>query len=189
MRAILFILVGLPILWNDPASAAQTDSWRQNTQLLPPYCKDRAKGSQSPEWEKWRNTFGEAFIHIHHYCDGVYAEKMAQITANPRERSRWLKIVIGEMKYVGSHCRASCVLFPELHTRMGWAFGESGEVGDAIGQFRLVIQTRPKYTPAYAKLSDLYVKIKQPGEARKVLEEGLEAKPGSHMLQRRLKEL
>ena len=189
MRAILFILVGLSILWNAPASAAQADSWRQNTQLLPQYCKDRAKGSHSAEWEKWRSTFGEAFIHMHHYCDGVYAEKMAKITIDQGERNRWLKFVIGEMKYVESHCHANCVLFPELHTRMGWAYGERGDVSDAISQFQLVIKTQPKYAPAYAQLSDLYVKIKQPGEARKVLEAGLKAKPGARMLQRRLKEL
>ena len=187
MRAILFILVGLSILSNKPAAADA--EWKQNTQLLPQYCKDRAKGSQSAEFNKWRSTFGEAYEHMHHYCDGIYAEKKAKITVNQQERNRWLGIVIGEMQYVGKHCHTNCVLFPELHTRMGWAFSERGEVAEAVGQFQLVIRTQPKYAPAYAKLSDLYVKIKQPGEARKVLEAGLKAKPGSRMLQRRLKEL
>jgi hypothetical protein len=41
----------------------------------------------------------------------------------------------------------------------------------------------------YARLSDLYVKLNQPDEARKVLESGLRAKPGSSMLKRRLQKL
>ena len=185
MRAILFIL----LLFSVPLNAlAQNNGWKQNTQLLPQYCKDRAKGGQSAEFIKWRGTFGEAFIHMHHYCAGVYAEKMAKITVNQQERDHWLGDVIHQMKYVGNHCHTGCILFPELHTRLGWAFGERGEVSDAIRQFQLVIKTYPKYTQAYAELSDLFVKIDMPGEARKILEAGLKAKPGSPILQQRLKE-
>ena len=108
---------------------------------------------------------------------------------NQQERNLWLGTVIGEMQYVGRNCSARCVLYPELHTRLGWALGESGQVAEAIGQFQLAIKAKPKYTLAYARLSDLYVKIKQPGEARKILEAGLKAKPGSRSLQRRLDEL
>jgi tetratricopeptide (TPR) repeat protein len=185
MRAILLLVVGLSVPWNNLAAA--DTSWRQNTQLLPQYCKDRAKGRT--EFEKWRSTLGEAFIHIHHYCDGVYAEQKARVTTNQQERKRWLGTVIGEMGYVGNHCHTGCVLYPELHCRWGWALGEMGKVAEAVGQFQLAIRAQPKYAPAYAQLSDLYVKIKQPDEAKKVLEAGLKAKPGSRMLQRRLKEL
>ena len=38
-------------------------------------------------------------------------------------------------------------------------------------------------------MSDLYVKLDQPDKARKVIEAGLQAKPDSRMLQRRLQKL
>ena len=188
MRTIIFIIVGivgLSVPWHNLAA----QEWKQKTQLLPQYCKDRAKGTNSAEWSKWRSTFGEVFIHMHHYCNGIYAEQKAKTAINQQQRNRLLAGVIGEMQYVGRHCNTDCVLYPELHSRLGWALGEKGQVSEAIGQFQLAIKVKPDYSSAYAKLSDLYVKIKQPDEARKVLEAGIQAKPGSRKLQRRLDEL
>jgi tetratricopeptide (TPR) repeat protein len=187
MRAILLIFVGLSVPWHTLAAAS--GEWKQDNQLLPQYCKDRAKGSQSPEWSKWRRTFGEVFIHMHHYCNGVYAEQKARSTIDKQERNRRLSSAIGEMQYVGKHCHTGCVIYPELHSRWGWALGEKGQYADAIQHYQLAIKAKPKYVLAYARLSDLYVKIKQPGEARKILEAGLKAKPGSRTLRRRLDEL
>ena len=187
MRVALILMITLCIPCQHLLAADA--GWKQNTQLLPQYCKDRARGGQSPEFSKWRRTFGDAYIHMHHYCNGVYAEKKARSTINQQERSRWLGAVIGEMQYVGRHCGAGCSLYPELHSRMGWALGKNGQVAEAIEQFQLVIKVKPKYTLAYAQLSDLYVEIKQLDEARKVLEKGLKVKPGSRSLQRRLEKL
>ena len=187
MRTILLILVGLSVPWHNLSAASP--EWYQNSQYLPQYCKDRTKGGQSPQFRKWRGSFGDAFEHMHHYCNGIYAEQKARSTINQHDRNRWLGSVIGEMRYVGRNCGPRCALYPELNSRLGWALGERGEVGEAIGQFQLVINAKPKYIPAYAQLSDLYVKNKQPDEARKVLEAGLKAKPGSRSLQRRLKKL
>lgn len=187
MRTILFLVIGISIAWHNMAGAAE--EWRENTQLLPQYCKDRAKGVGSAEFKKWRRTFGDVFPHIHHYCSGIYAEQKAKSTINERERKRWLKSVAGEMQYVSRHCPASCGLYPELQTRWGWALAADGQPSEGITHFQLAIRAKPKYSPAYAKLSDVYVKINQPDEARRILDEGLKAKPGSRMLQRRLKEL
>jgi tetratricopeptide (TPR) repeat protein len=187
IRVILLIFVGLSVPWHNPVAAGE--EWRTNTQLLPQYCKDRAKGAQSREFSKWRTTFGEAFIHMHHYCNGVYAEQKARSAIDKQERNRRLGNLIGEMQYVGEHCHTGCVIYPELHSRWGWALGEKGQFADAIQHYQLAIKAKPKYTLAYARLSDLYVKMKQPGEARKILETGLKAKPGSRTLQRRLNEL
>jgi tetratricopeptide (TPR) repeat protein len=93
------------------------------------------------------------------------------------------------MQYVGKNCQARCVLYPELHSRWGWALQASGQPSEAIKHFQLVIRAKPKYMPAYAKLSDLYVELDQPDDARRVLGEGLKAKPESRMLQKRLGEL
>ena len=83
MRAIVLIIVGiigLYVPWHNlPAAKEKGEVWRRDTGLLPQYCKDRAKGTQSPEWTRWRGTFGEAYIHMHHYCMGLYAEQQAKL--------------------------------------------------------------------------------------------------------------
>lgn len=185
MRIVLILLLGISFGQNVYAA----EDWRQDTLLLPKYCKDRAKGFQSAEFLKWRSTLGSAFIHTHHYCSGIYAEQKAKTAFDKQERDRLLRVVIGEMQYVARHCSAKCALYPELHTRWGWALGMAGQPAEAIKHYQLSIMAKPNYVPAYAKLSDLYLDIKQPGEARKVLEKGLKAKPNSKMLQRRLNDL
>jgi tetratricopeptide (TPR) repeat protein len=186
MRIILFLVFGCSILWHNLSVA---EEWRQDTRLLPQYCKDRANGINRAEFTKWRGTLGGVFEHIHHYCSGIYAEQKAKSVVGQQEKKRWLRSVAGEMQYVSKHCSTRCALYPELHTRWGWALAAGGETSDSIRHFQLAIRAKPKYVPAYAKLSDLYVDIKQPDEARRVLNEGLKAKPGSRMLQRRLQKL
>jgi len=189
MRIFLFIVFGVSIFWHNLTVAAEA-GWRQNTRLLPQYCKDFTKGGlASAEFAKWRGTLGEVRIHTHHYCNGIYAEQKARSTIDQKKRKRWLGSVMGEMRYVSRHCSEKCVLYPELHSRWGWALGEGGQTSEAIGHFQLAIRAKPKYASAYAKLSDLYLKINQADEARRVLNEGLKAKPGSRKLQRRLREL
>lgn len=186
MRIFLFVVFVFSILWHNLSAA---EEWRQDTQLLPQYCKDRAKGIDSPQFNKWRKTLGGVFEHMHHYCGGIYAEKKARSTIDMQERKRWLRNVQGEMAYVARHCSAKCALYPELQSRWGWALAADGQPGEAVGHFQLAIRAKPKYVPAYAKLSDLYLEINQPEEARRVLNDGLKAKPGSSMLKRRLKKL
>jgi tetratricopeptide (TPR) repeat protein len=184
---LLFILL-LAMVWQN-ASAREVERWGNNTHLLPQYCKDRAKGSQSPEWAKWSGTFGEAFIHMHHYCAGIFAEQKAKSAPNQHERANWLVKVLSQMKYVSGSCNAGCAIYPELHTRWGWALGRQGQTAEAIKHYQLAFQAKKNYAPAYARLSEVYLEINQPDEARKVLEQGLENSPKSSMLKRRLKEL
>ncbi len=186
MRIFLFLVFGVSIFWHNLAVAGE--EWRMDTRLLPQYCKDRAKGIQSAEFAKWRGTLGSAFAHTHHYCSGIYAEQKARVTIDP-QRKRWLRSVKGEMQYVSRHCSAKCALYPELHSRWGWALAEDGQPSEAIGHFQLAIQAKPKYTTPYARLSDVYLKLNQPDRARKILDQGLKAKPGSRKLQRRIQGL
>lgn len=185
MRVILLFAFSIVFVW--PGTSEAGAEWKNNTHLLPSYCKDRAEG-KGGRFEKWRNTFGSAFIHIHHYCSGVYAQQKAK-SSFKRDRIRLLGQVIGEMNYVSRHCNAGCILYPELHSRLGWALGEKGQHAEAIKHYQLAIEVKPDYTTPYGRLSDLYLKLNQPGEARKVLEAGLKARPGSRKLKKRLKKL
>jgi len=188
VNVILFFVLGFIIAGQNPAVAAG-EEWRTNTAMLPQYCKDRAKGVSEGPFTKWRKTFGEAYIHMHHYCGGVYAEHKARGTADNRKRGHWLGLVVHQMQYVSKACQVGCVLYPELHSRWGWALGESRQYDEAIKHYQLAIQAKKTYTTAYAGLSDLYIKISQPDDARKILDAGLKARPGSRKLQRRLKKL
>jgi tetratricopeptide (TPR) repeat protein len=182
---MFFVLLLAMALQN--TTAVGGDGWHKDIHLLPQYCKDNAAGKG--RFEKWRSTFGEAYIHMHHYCAGVSAELKAKSTLNQQERVSALQRVVGQMRYVSSSCSTRCVLYPELHTRWGWALSELGQVGEAVQHYQLAIKAKRNYTPAYARLSELYLKSNQVDEARKILESGLKAKPNSSALKRRLKKL
>jgi tetratricopeptide (TPR) repeat protein len=184
MRPIIFFVLLLAMVWQN-SSAAGRETWHKNANLLPQYCKDRAAGRD----EKWRNTFGEAYIHMHHYCSGVFAEQKAKSTLNQLERVNWLERVVHQMSYVSSACNTRHVLYPELHTRWGWALSERGQTAEAVQHYQLALKAKRNYTLAYIRLSELYIKANQPDEARKILESGLQAKPNSNALKKRLKKL
>ena len=188
IRAILFFVMLFGMAWQN-ASAVSDEYWSKNTQMLPQYCKDRAKGTQSSEWKKWRGTFGSVYQHMHHYCSGIYAEQKAKSAQSQRERVTQLGKVVHQMGYVSASCNAECVIYPELHVHWGWALAEKGQAAEAIQHYKLAIKAKPKYTLAYVRLSELYLAANQPEEARKSLETGLEARPNSRTLKRRLKEL
>jgi tetratricopeptide (TPR) repeat protein len=189
IRSSLFfvLLLALAVAWQND-SAASSD-WKKNTSLMPQYCKDLAKGNNSPEWTKWRSTFGESTIHMNHYCKGVFAEDRAKSIMDKNKRDYWLGILVHQMRYVSSSCKKKCVLYPDLHTRLGWALGEQGLTAEAIEHYQLAFKAKPDYALAYARLSELYLGIGQPEDARKILESGLKASPNSRALKRRLEKL
>jgi tetratricopeptide (TPR) repeat protein len=187
---VVILIFGILAPWQASfgGEKAKGEAWRHDTTFLPQYCKDRAADKEAFK-KKWGKVFGGSTLDIHHYCGGIYAEQKAKASLSEGERGKYLDTVIYQMKYVSNRCTTGCVLYPELHTRWGWALGEKGQAGEAIQQFKLAMKRNPKYTPAYAKLSDLYIEANQPDEAKKILESGLKAKPGSRMLKRRLAEL
>ena len=189
IRSSLFfvLLFVLAIAWQNDSAAS--DDWKKNTSLLPQYCKDLAKGKKSPEWSRWLSTFGETALHMKHYCKGVFAEDRAKSIVDKHIRDNWLGIVVHQMRYVSSTCKKKCVLYPNLHTRLGWALGEQGLTVEAIEHYQLAFKAKPNYALAYARLSELYLKIDQPEDARKILESGLKASPNSRALKRRLEKL
>ena len=186
MRSIMFFVLLSAMLWHN-AVVAGGGGLNNNANLLPQYCKDNAAGKS--RFEKWRSTFGEAYIHMHHYCAGVSAELKAKSTLNQQERVSALQRVVSQMRYMSSSCNTKCVLYPELHTRWGWALGELGQVGEAVQHYQLAIKAKRNYTLAYVRLSELYLEVNQPDEARKILESGLKARPNSSALKKRLKKL
>jgi len=185
-RILLFLVLQGILSWH--VSYAGGEPWRSDTLMLPQYCKDRAQSKKNFE-KKWHSTFGEASLDIHHYCAGIYAEHQAKSSSSKGDRTRELGLVIHQMGYCSNRCKEHCVLYPELHTRWAWALGESGQADEAIKHYQLAIHAKPKYTPAYAKLSDLYMELNKPEEARNILQQGLKVNPKSSILKRRLQKI
>ncbi len=178
-RTILLLVVGLSIPWQNLVAGG--DSWRENSHLLPPFCKERAKGITHPRAPS-----------VHHYCEALFFEARARTAENQNSRNRLLqKAVAGMNSWAKKDCQSysRCVLYPDVHTRLGRALSKQGQTAEAIKHYELAIREKRNYTPAYAGMSDLYVELNQPDEARKVLEAGLKTRPGSRMLQRRIQDL
>ena len=165
------------------------EAWRSHTETLPSYCAYRVTPAGKANKAGRYPSLRPIWIHIHHYCAGIYAENQAKLALDPRQKKEYLANVVHQMDYVGEHCGRNCVLFPELHTRWGWALKEQGRIGDAVMHLQAAIKAKPDYTRAYAELADLYAETDQPELARKTLEEGLKHRPKSRMLKRRLERL
>jgi tetratricopeptide (TPR) repeat protein len=179
VRTILLLVIGLSMPWH--IAAAGSDNWRENLFILPPFCKERAKGITHPRAQS-----------LHHYCGALLFEARARTAGNQDERIRLLqRAASGMSSWAGKNCTSysQCIFYPDVHTRLARAFSELGQIAEAVKQYQLAIQGKRDYTLAYAGLSDLYVKLNQPDEARNVLEVGLKARPGSKMLQRRIQKL
>jgi tetratricopeptide (TPR) repeat protein len=169
---------------------AESIEWKKNLNILPPYCADRARGGAVGQKVPSRYAvLSDVWVHLHHYCAGLYADYKAKISLSQNEKKQLYAEVIGQMGYVSNHCKSRCALYPELHTRWGFALAETGQVGEAIRHYQLAIKSKPKYSPAYAGLSQLYLDNNQPEEARKILEQGRKENPKSRMLKRKLEEL
>jgi tetratricopeptide (TPR) repeat protein len=172
-----------------PAAAGKEGGWRENTKYLPSYCAYRVTPAGKENRSGRYPALKPVWIHIHHYCKGIYAEYQAKMSLEGREKRKWLADVVNQMHYVGRHCGPQCVLYPELHTRWGWALNQQGLTAQAVEHYRAAIKAKPDYTKAYAYLADLYMGSNRLDEARKILQEGLKVKPKSRLLKRRLQKL
>ena len=189
MMLAVLVLVLLPS-WHVAHAKGKEGDWRQNTQYLPSYCAYRATPAGKTGGPRKYPALKSVWIHIHHYCAGIYAEYQAKLSIDPLEKKRLIGQTANEMRYVGRNCPPKgCILYPELHTRWGWALREQGHIAAAVEHYRAAIKAKPDYIKAYSQLADLYMDSGRIEDARKVLEEGLRIKPKSRSLKRRLKKL
>ena len=162
----------------------------EELRLLPPYCTTKfTKGAsrKDPEVRHWVSILGENYSHIHHYCKGLnYA---IRANAGGSNTSHYLKQSLNNYDYVLGHMTPGFVLLPELLVKRGKTLQRQNRNEAAIGDFLKAIKAKPDYTPAYAALSDAYKAMGNKAEARKALEDGLEHKPDSRSLNKRMEKL
>lgn len=157
---------------------------------LPRFCWVRLKGpASSPEQQYWSKRIGPDFIHMHHYCEGMFSAMLARVERDPMEKKQLYKASIGGYSYVEEHSSPNFAWRPRIHYEKGQVFEETGQLKEAVQEYQSAIKLNPKLTLAYAALSDLAVRSGRPAEAIEVLQKGLEQKPDSKMLLRRMGKL
>ncbi|PKM13522.1 MAG: hypothetical protein CVV13_00985 [Gammaproteobacteria bacterium HGW-Gammaproteobacteria-3] len=186
---ILKLCVLILLMIGGPTAFAAYPKNDQDFRLLPPYCKARSSDSKSPEYQLWQKRLGSGFLHIHHYCAGLFTRDIANRTTNRNDKKSALKVAVGEMQYVFDHASPSFVLLPKISYDQGQIFEQLGDIPKAFQAYQRSIKLNPKLAPPYAALSDLYIKQNNTQDAIKVLEQGLHYKPNSKALLKRMAKL
>lgn len=160
--------------------------------LLPPYCLSRAYhwGTDHPEVRRWRAVFGEDYIHMHHYCQGLLYLMRGDISPLDSHEAYFnYKKAVGNLEYMEDRASPGFSMMPELYLKKGQALSRMGELRKAAASFRKSIELKPDYVPVYAVFSDFFLTHGESEKARQVLHEGLSVVPDAGILQRRLAEM
>ena len=167
-------------------------SWpsAQDLGVLPPYCKALlVGGAGSPEYAHWANIMGDGFGHSHHYCTGINYLRRALRPGTPQDKRGYYTQAITEISYVIDKAPRTYVLYPEMLSERGTAYARLKQTGKALADFEQAISIKPDYGRAYLRLSDLYMELNQPKEAKKVLQTAHEQVPQSTVIADRLQEI
>ena len=191
MKLLLKILF-LSLLLITTASSAQ-EAWRaavvkvnyKNSKLVPPFCQ-----VNSPQYKaaNWKQRLGPDFTWINHYCSAK--ARIPVCWKYPtKQRNECLTAHLEGSQYAIAHSKnPNYALLPLLYTEQGILLKDLKRYGEAIQSFQSAIKKNRKYIPAYTKLADTYILIKDFTAAEKTIHQGLKYKK-SKALKRRLKKL
>lgn len=156
---------------------------------LPPYCAARFDSSTSPAFRTWRQSMGQDFMHIHHYCAGLNFLNRAYARSPGKDRDGTLGAAVRNFDYVLEHTRTDFSLRPEVLMQRGLALSLANKPGEAIGNLNQALAMNPRLPRAYLALADMLVKQKNTARALEVITQGLRFNPDVRSLQRRYTEL
>lgn len=97
IRSAIFVLA----LLATGIAGAQTHLMNELDFLkLPPECSARLRGSDATKG-MWRQRIGdEQFLHLHHYCFGLFFLNRGMATFEKRKRNQNLDLSVKEFQYV-----------------------------------------------------------------------------------------
>jgi tetratricopeptide (TPR) repeat protein len=171
---------------------------------MPRYCKytqnyrlEVVGGSDPAQIGKYERLMGPSlnanvamFGHMHHYCNGIWKTNRASLISQGQgARTILLRSAIDEFDYVIMRAPDSFILLPEVLTKKGETLVQLGQGASARTTLGRAIELKRDYWPAYAALSEHYLKVGDVAKAREVLQKGLEVTPDEKALKRRLAEL
>ena len=187
------LMVVFILFWGTgPAFGVWPES-RVDFSMLPPYCAARMahKLDWVPEsqYKLWENRLGPDFLHIHHYCAGLHTYQLALREMEKAERDAKLRGALTEMEYVRVRAKPGFVLLPEIYAKMSNIYFRLADYSSALQYAKTALRLKPDFTYPYAIMSDVYRAMGDGKRAVDVLKKGLEKKPYSKLLKRKLKKL
>lgn len=142
------------------------------------------------EYKRWEAQYGPDFLHTHHLCHGIgWLESKYPKARTEQDKRYALDRVFGELGYMLNHAKPDFGLMPDVHLYRGIAFTYLKNEGDALKEFLKAIELNPKFSPAYGRTADLYVKLGSKDQALKKITEGLRHLPDNKGLQRKYEQL
>jgi tetratricopeptide (TPR) repeat protein len=184
----IFVAISFLLPLNSQADYPKTDL---DYLGLPIYCKEmHQKGNQGTaralQWEKRLAGNGG----IHHYCAGLFTYNLAFKTSDKEERGYKLKAALNEMSYPFEHgIDPNFVLLPKMYYDVGKVQEALEDYQSALESYQKSIEMNPKVWMTYVAISDLQLKLNKTKEAIDTLQKGLEHKPDSKPLLKRLAKL
>jgi len=194
MRRLFRIILMITSAFAVEAHAAGAGYSAHEVAALPEYCpytqgfRDQFGGGNAEAASYWGQQLGPEAMHMHHYCRGILFINRAR-GSMPKERGKWYGLAIGELDYILRNVKEDYVLLPEMLTRKGEALVHLKNFVEAQPVLRKAIELKPDYWPAYARLAEGFIILKQPDAAREVLKEGIARADDPRGLQRMLDEL
>jgi hypothetical protein len=159
---------------------------------MPPYCAARFAREENniQEYKRWEAQYGPDFLHVHHLCHGIGWLESKYPKARTQQDKRYaLDRVFGELGYMLNHAKPDFGLMPDVHLYRGIAFIYQKNDGDALKEFLKALELNPKFSPAYGRAADLYIKLGSKDQALKIVTEGLLHLPSNKGLQRQYEQL
>ncbi|HFB98035.1 MAG TPA: glycosyltransferase, partial [Bryobacterales bacterium] len=127
---------------------------------LPGYCQDRFRYGPSrkhPVIARWYRTFGDDFIHIHHFCAGLnFLNRAKMALGDKRRRAFNYQRAYGNLSYIITHVSPRFPLLPAARYYRGQALEGMGRTAEAVRDYLAAIELKPAYPPPYVALAELH---------------------------------
>lgn len=128
-------------------------------------------------------------VHFHHYCGGLEAVNRMS-TGGVRYNSYGdYGMAQKEFGYVLANTPPNNYLIPEVHAALGRAHYLRRSFGEAAASMNKAIELDPRHSAVYVLLADMFIEMKRPDEARKLVQRAIEQAPINKGLRRLAKQL
>jgi tetratricopeptide (TPR) repeat protein len=177
-------------------SLADFPTTMRDFSLLPPFCLAQMKPELSPPGAPtlWSRRLPGGYAHIHHFCSALHTLNLAQrmLPADEGQKKvqrRLFETVTGGIKYMEDNADPQFVLYPQMYATKAEALFALDQPGGAVNYLTKAIEKNKKFTKAYGKLADYYIKTGDKKSANDILQEGLKHSPNSKILHKKLNAL
>jgi tetratricopeptide (TPR) repeat protein len=159
--------------------------------LLPEYCPltqtfskdDPRDASKRSSTRLLFERLGPSYLGLHHYCYGlIHVMRAKQAGVSAYDRRAMYSFAINEYKYVIANATPDFVLLPEIYMRVGEAYVELLDYGQALDAFNKSRALKQDYWPPYVRWATVLLRLGKQPEALAHLEEGLRLMPNERAL-------